>query len=72
MWIRIFPDKPWTKNAEEIRMGGGKGAVEYYVFGVKPGCVMFEMDGIPFDQAKEALTLAGYKLPVKTRFITKD
>lgn len=72
VWIRIFPDKPWTKNAEEIRMGGGKGAVEYYVFGVKPGCVMFEMDGIPFDQAKEALTLAGYKLPVKTRFITKN
>lgn len=72
IWIRIFPDKPWTKNAEEVRMGMGKGAVQYYVFGVKPGRMLFEMDGIPMDQAKEALLLAGYKLPVKTRFILSE
>ncbi len=70
IWIRIFPDKPWTKNAEEVRMGTGKGAVQYYTFGVKPGRVLFEMDGLPEDQAKEALLLAAYKLPVKTRYVT--
>ena len=56
IWIRVFPDKPWTKNAEDIRMGGGKGAVVEYVFGVKPGRVLFEMDGIPAAIAQEGIS----------------
>lgn len=71
VWIRIFPDRPWTKNAEEVPMGKGKGDVQYYTFGVRPGRVLFEMDGIPLESAKKAMTLASYKLPVKTRFVTK-
>ena len=69
LWIKIFPDKPITKKPLEVRMGKGKGAVEYYAAVVKPGRIMFEIGGVPFDIAKEALRLASQKLPVKTKFI---
>jgi large subunit ribosomal protein L16 len=69
LWIKIFPDKPITKKPLEVRMGKGKGAVEYYAAVVKPGRMMFEISGVPFDIAKEALRLAAQKLPVKTKFI---
>ena len=71
MWIRIFPDKPITKKPLEVRMGKGKGGVEYYAAVVKPGRIMFEIDGIPFDIAQEALRLAAQKLPVRTKFIVR-
>jgi len=71
IWIRIFPDRPVTKKGNEVPMGGGKGAPDHYVATVKPGTVMFEMDGIPEDKAAEALNLAIYKLPVKGKFIKK-
>ncbi|OGY62227.1 MAG: 50S ribosomal protein L16 [Candidatus Harrisonbacteria bacterium RIFCSPHIGHO2_01_FULL_44_13] len=71
IWIRIFPDKPITKRPPEITMGGGKGAVDHYVFPVRPGRVILEMDGVPESIAKEALRLAGHKLPVRTRMISK-
>ena len=69
LWIKIFPDKPITKKPLEVRMGKGKGAVEYWVAIVKPGRILFEVGGVPLDVAKEALRLAAQKLPVKTRFI---
>ena len=69
VWIRIFPDKPITKRPPEITMGGGKGSVDHYVFPVKPGRVLFEMDGVKPEIAKEALRLAGHKLPLRTRVI---
>ena len=69
LWIKIFPDKPITKKPLEVRMGKGKGAPEYFVAVVKPGRIMFEVSGVPFDVAKEALRLAAQKLPVKTKFI---
>ena len=69
LWIKIFPDKPITKKPLEVRMGKGKGAVEYYAAVVKPGRIMFEVSGVPLDIAKEALRLAAQKLPVKTKFI---
>ncbi|MFZ2804581.1 MAG: 50S ribosomal protein L16 [Patescibacteria group bacterium] len=72
IWIRIFPDKPITKKGNEVPMGSGKGAVDHYVVPVKIGTMMFEMDGIAPDQAKEALVLAGYKLPCTVRYITKN
>lgn len=72
IWIRIFPDKPITKKGNEVPMGSGKGAVDHYVVPVKIGTVMFEMDGIPANQAKEALTLAAYKLPCLTRYISQE
>lgn len=72
IWIRIFPDRPVTKKGNEVPMGSGKGAVDHYVVTVKPGMMLFEMDGLPAAQAKEALTLAAYKLGCLTRFITKD
>lgn len=72
IWIRIFPDKPVTVKGNEIRMGGGKGAVDHFVTVVKPGTVMFEMDGVKEDVARQAMKLAAYKLPVKTKFILKD
>ncbi len=72
VWIRIFPDKPITKKPPETRMGSGKGEVSEYVSVVKPGRVMFEMAGIPMDQAKEAMRLASAKLPIRSRFIIKD
>ncbi|MCU0679867.1 MAG: 50S ribosomal protein L16 [Planctomycetes bacterium] len=71
IWIRIFPDKPVTKKGGEMPMGKGKGPVDHYVAVVKPGMVMFEMEGIPEVSAKEALTLAGHKLPVKCKFVKK-
>ena len=69
LWIKIFPDKPITKKPLEVRMGKGKGAVEYWVAVVKPGRVLFEVGGVPQDIAKEALRLAAQKLPVKTKFV---
>lgn len=71
VWIRVFPDKPVTKRPPEVTMGGGKGAVDHYVFPVRPGRIIFEMDGITEEQAKRALQLAGYKLPFKTKFVKK-
>lgn len=71
IWIRIFPDKPVTKKGGEIPMGKGKGAVDHYVAVVKPGMLLFEMDGISEEKAKEAMNLAAYKLPVKCKFIKK-
>lgn len=72
IWIRIFPDKPVTKHPAESRMGSGKGDVEGYVAVVKPGNILFEMGAVPKDIAKEAMRLASHKLPIKTRFITKQ
>jgi len=69
LWIKIFPDKPITKKPLEVRMGKGKGAVEYWVAVVKPGRIMFEISGVPFEVAKEALRLAAQKLPVKTKLV---
>jgi large subunit ribosomal protein L16 len=72
IWIRIFPDKPYTKRAAESRMGKGKGAVEYWVAVVRPGRIMFELGGgLPEDVAKEALRLAQYKLPIKTKVVAR-
>ena len=72
VWINIFPDKPVTKKPAETRMGSGKGSPEYWVAVVKPGRVLFEMSGIPEDIAKEAMRLAGHKLPVKTKFVKRE
>ncbi|MEK7568066.1 MAG: 50S ribosomal protein L16 [Patescibacteria group bacterium] len=72
LWIRIFPDKPITKRPPEVTMGGGKGSVDHYVFPVKSGRILFEMDGVSEEIAKEALKRAGAKLPVKTRIILKN
>ena len=72
IWIRIFPDKPVTKKGGEIPMGKGKGAVDHYVAIVKPGMILFEMEGIPEKEAKEAMLLSAYKLPIKCKFITKN
>lgn len=69
LWINIFPDKPITKKPLEVRMGKGKGAVEYWAAVVKPGRIMFEVGGVPLSVAKEALRLAAQKLPVKTKFV---
>ncbi len=69
IWIRIFPHKAITRKSPEVPMGAGKGAVEFYVAVVKPGTIIFEMDGLPMETAKEALRLAAHKLPVKTKFI---
>ena len=71
VWIKIFPDKPITEKPAETRMGSGKGSPEYWVAVVKPGRIMFEMDGVAEDVAKEAMRLAGHKLPIKTKFISK-
>lgn len=72
MWIRIFPDRPVTKKGVEVPMGGGKGAVDHFVALVMPGRVIFEVDGVAAEVAKEALTLASHKLPVKTRVIVRE
>jgi len=71
LWIRIFPDKPITKKPAEVRMGKGKGAPEHFVAIVKPGRVMFEVDGVSFEVAQEALRLASQKLPIKTKFVIR-
>ncbi|MCQ2431051.1 MAG: 50S ribosomal protein L16 [Clostridia bacterium] len=72
VWIKIFPDKPITQKPAETRMGSGKGSPEYWVAVVKPGRVMFEMDGVAPEVAREAMRLAGTKLPIKTKFIVKE
>ena len=72
VWIKIFPDKPITEKPAETRMGSGKGSPEYWVAVVKPGRVMFEMDGVTPEQAKEAMRLASHKLPVKCKFVMKE
>jgi large subunit ribosomal protein L16 len=71
LWIRIFPDKPVTKKPLEVRMGKGKGAVEYWAAVVRPGRMLFELDGVPADIAVEALRLAAQKLPVKTALVVR-
>jgi large subunit ribosomal protein L16 len=71
IWIRVFPDKPFTKRAAETRMGKGKGAVEHWVAVIRPGRILFEMGGITEEEAREALRLAGYKLPIKTKFVKR-
>jgi large subunit ribosomal protein L16 len=72
MWIRIFPDKPITKKPAEVRMGKGKGAPEAWVAKVLPGRILYEMEGVPRDLAKEALRLASHKLPLKTKFVERS
>ena len=72
VWIKVFPDKPVTKKPAETRMGKGKGAPEYWVAVVKPGRVMFEISGVSEEIAREALRLAGHKLPVQTKFIKRE
>ena len=72
LWIKIFPDKPVTKKPAEVRMGSGKGSPEFWVAVVKPGKVMFELAGVPEATAREALRLAANKLPIKTKFVTKE
>ncbi|MEM8829391.1 MAG: 50S ribosomal protein L16 [Cyanobacteria bacterium P01_G01_bin.19] len=72
IWIRIFPDKPVTMRPAETRMGSGKGSPEFWVAVVKPGRIMFEMAGVPEPVAKEAMRLAAQKLPIKTKFVTRD
>ena len=72
IWLRIFPDKPVTKKGAETPMGGGKGAVDHYVCVVKPGRILFEMDGVTEELAREALRLATHKLPIKTKFVVKS
>jgi large subunit ribosomal protein L16 len=71
VWIRIFPDLPVTQKPAEVRQGKGKGSVEYWCCRVKPGRVMFELDGVPSDVAKRAFELAAAKLPLKTKFVTR-
>jgi large subunit ribosomal protein L16 len=71
IWIRIFPDKPITKKGQETPMGGGKGSVDKYVIPVKPGRILFEMEGVPEEKAKEALMKASHKLPLKTKFVKR-
>ena len=71
MWIRIFPDKPVSKKPLEVRMGSGKGSVEYWVAEIKPGCVLYEMEGIAESEAREAFRLASAKLPLRTTFVTR-
>ena len=71
MWIRVFPHKSVTKTAAETRMGKGKGSPEYWVSVVKPGTILFELEGVPLDMAKEAMIRASHKLPIKTRFVTR-
>jgi large subunit ribosomal protein L16 len=72
VWIRLFPDKPITKKPAETRMGKGKGAPEGWVAVVRPGKILFEMEGVTLDVAREAMSLAGHKLPIKTKFVTRD
>ena len=72
IWIRVFPDKPFTKKPAETRMGSGKGSPEHWVAVIKPGRVMFELAGVPEDLAKEALRLAGSKLPIQTKFVKRE
>jgi len=72
VWIRIFPDKPVTKKPLEVRMGKGKGALSHYVAVIRPGRIMFELDGVSKEVAEEALRLAAQKLPVSTKFVVRN
>jgi large subunit ribosomal protein L16 len=72
VWVRIFPDKPYTKKPTEVRMGKGKGPIEEYVAPVKPGRILYEMEGVTYEVAKEALGTASSKLPLKTRFVARE
>ena len=72
LWVRVFPDKPITKKPAETRMGKGKGDPAMWVCVIKPGRMLFELEGIPLDQAKEAMTLAGHKLPIATQFVVRN
>ncbi|MGA2418268.1 MAG: 50S ribosomal protein L16 [Candidatus Staskawiczbacteria bacterium] len=72
LWIRVFPDKPVTFKGSEVGMGGGKGGVDHYVYPIKPGRMIFEIDGLKEDVSREALEGAGQKLPIKTKFVKKD
>src|SRR6476620_11019353 len=72
VWIRIFPDKPVTKKPAEVRMGSGKGAPDHWIAVVKPGRILFEMSGVPVEEAQEAMRLAGHKLPVDVRFLARE
>jgi large subunit ribosomal protein L16 len=72
VWIKIFPDKPVTSKPAETRMGSGKGSPDYWVSVVKPGRVMFEISGVPEDAAREAIRLAGHKLPLRTKFVKRE
>ena len=72
VWIRVFPDKPITKKPTEVRMGKGKGAPEAWVAVIKPGRILFEMEGVGVDIAREAMRLAAHKLPIKTKFVTRE
>ena len=72
MWIRFFPDKPITKKPAEVRMGKGKGPTDQWVAVIKPGRILYEMEGVPRELAKEALRLASHKLPIKTKFVERS
>jgi len=72
LWIRVFPDKPVTNKGTEVPMGGGKGSVDHYVFPIRPGRIIFEIDGIKEEEAREALKKAGDKLPIKTKFVIRE
>lgn len=72
LWIRIFPQKPITRKGTEVPMGGGKGSVEGYVYPIKPGRIIFELEGVPEEVAKKAFKVAGDKLPIKTKFVKKE
>jgi large subunit ribosomal protein L16 len=72
LWIRIFPDRPITKKPAEVRMGSGKGSVEYWAAAVKPGRILYEINGVTREQAQEAFKLASYKLPLKTKFVERE
>ena len=72
LWIRIFPDKPITFKGDEVGMGGGKGGVDHYVYAIRPGRMIFEIDGLKEEVAREALIGAGGKLPIKTKFVKKE
>jgi large subunit ribosomal protein L16 len=71
IWIRVFPDKPITKKPQETRMGKGKGALDHWSMVIKPGRILYEMEGVPEKEAREALRLASHKLPIKTRFVKR-
>jgi len=71
LWIRIFPDKPVSFKGNEVPMGGGKGGVDHYVYPIKPGRIIFELDGVKEEIAKEAFKIAGNKLPIKTKFVKR-
>jgi large subunit ribosomal protein L16 len=72
IWVRVFPDKPITKKGQEVPMGGGKGSVDHFVAAVRRGRILFEMDGVEESSAREALQLAGHKLPIRTQFVKRN